>query len=53
MSRVTRVQILDEVVHISHRANIHWKGINPTILPQAQGKLSGKLGVVGALPISP
>ena len=29
---------LDEVVCISYCANIHWKGMNPIILPLATGK---------------
>ena len=34
----TRVQILDEVVHILHLANTLGKGMNPTILLPAMGK---------------
>ena len=32
---VSRVQIEDEVVYISHIANIIRKGMNPIILPEA------------------
>ena len=42
MDTVTRAQLLDEAVGISHSANISavWneKGMNPIILPQAMGK---------------
>ena len=38
MDTATRVQILDDAVCISHRANKLAKDMNPTILPQAMGK---------------
>ena len=34
---VTRVQILDESVHISHSTNTVGKGMNPVILSSAMG----------------
>ena len=34
----TKVQILEEAVNISHRANNLSKGIHPTVLPLAMGK---------------
>ena len=42
MNTATQVQILDEVVCISHRANSLQKGMNPTILLQAIGKIVGQ-----------
>ena len=38
MDTVTRVQILDMVVCISHSANTFRKAMNPVILPPAIGK---------------
>ena len=38
MDTVTRVQIMDEVVCISHSDNILGKGTNPTTLPLAMGE---------------
>ena len=38
MDMVTRIQILDQAVCISHSANILGKGMHPTILPLALGK---------------
>ena len=40
MDTVTQIQIMDEAIFISHSANIIGKGINPTILPLAMGKLT-------------
>ena len=45
MDMVTRVQILDEVAYISQSANSLRKGMNPTILPPAMGKIIGKTGL--------
>ena len=39
MDAVNRVQIQDETVSISQSANTLGKGMNPTILPPATGKL--------------
>ena len=39
MDIVTRVQFLDKTVCISHSTNTLGKGMNPTILPSAMGKL--------------
>ena len=41
MDTVTRVQIMDEAVCISHSANTFGKGMNPTILSSAIGKYKG------------
>ena len=38
MDTVSHVQILDEVVCISHSIDTLGKGINPTILPPAEDK---------------
>ena len=38
IGKVIRVQILDDAVRISHRANTLGKGMDPTILPTAIGK---------------
>ena len=43
-SKWTRVQILNETVCISHSANILGKGMNPTILPPAIGKIVWQTG---------
>ena len=37
--KAIRVQIMDVAVCISGRANTIGKGMNPTILPQATGKI--------------
>ena len=39
MVTVTRVQIQDEAVCISHSANALGKSMNPTILPLAMGEI--------------
>ena len=44
MGTVTRVQIQDKAVYISHSANNLAKGMNPTTLFPAMGKLLGRLG---------
>ena len=44
MDTATRVQVLDEVVCISHNSNTHGKGINLPILPSAMGKQQSRLG---------
>ena len=49
MDTVIRVQILDVVVCISHSANKLRKGMNPTVLHPAMGKLLGRLGSVTLL----
>ena len=36
---MTRVQILDEALSISHNANILWKDMDPIIVPTDIGKL--------------
>ena len=48
MDTVTWVQILDEVVCISHSANILWKGIHPPIssLFMARRRLVGQTGIL-------
>ena len=38
MDVATRVQNLNEAVHISYSTNIQGKGMNPTILPPVMGK---------------
>ena len=38
MELVTRVQILDKAICISHHANTLRKGMNPTILPLVMRK---------------
>ena len=38
----TRVQTLDEADCISHRTNTLGKGMNPSILPPAMGKIEGQ-----------
>ena len=42
MDTVTQVQILDETDCISHCTNTLGKGMNPTILPPAMGKVIGQ-----------
>ena len=42
MDTATRVQILDETDCILHCTNNLGKGMNPTILPPAMGKLVGQ-----------
>ena len=39
MDTVTRVQILDDTDCISHCTNTLGKGMNPTVLPPAMGRL--------------
>ena len=39
MDMVIQVQTLDKAVYISHTPNTLRKGMNPTILPPAMGKL--------------
>ena len=38
MDTVTRVQILDEAVNISHNGNTLGKSMNPIIFPTVKGK---------------
>ena len=45
MDTVTRVQILDEAVCISHNANILGKSMSPTTPPSATGKIVGQFGL--------
>ena len=40
MDMANQVQILDKAVCLSYNANTLGKGMNPTILPQAMGKLN-------------
>ena len=42
MDTLTRDQILDNTVGISHGANTLGKGVNPTILPPATGEIVGQ-----------
>ena len=44
MDAVTRVQILDKAVGISHYTNILWKDLNQIILHPAKGQEKGRLG---------
>ena len=42
MDTTARVQILDETNCVSHSTNTLGKGMNPTILPPAMGKIVGQ-----------
>ena len=42
---MTRVQILDVVVCISHSTNALEKGMHPTILPPAMGEILEQTGL--------
>ena len=39
MDSMTRIQILNEAVCISHRTNTLWGNINTTTLPPVMGKI--------------
>ena len=45
MNAVTRIQIPDEAVGISHGAYTLAKGMNPTILPRTMGKIVDQTGL--------
>ena len=45
MNTLTRVQILDETVSISHNANALGKGMNPTIPSTAMGESVEQIGL--------
>ena len=38
MDTTTQIQIVNEIVYISHGAYIFEEGVNPTILPLVMGK---------------
>ena len=44
MDTVTTVQTLDEAVFISNSTHTLMKGMNPTTLPPAMGKIVGQTG---------
>ena len=46
MESLTQIQIQDEDVCVLLSTHILKKEMNPSLLPQAMGKLQGKLGVV-------
>ena len=45
MNTAIQVQTLDEAVCISLSTNTLGKGMNPTILPPAMGKIIGQIGL--------
>ena len=45
MDIAARVQVLDKTIFISHNTNTFGKGMNPTILPPAMGKIVGQTGL--------